>query len=311
MLPRRVALISSCDHNYFPLLREWIHSIRRAPGSRGMDICVLDSGMTAEQLEQLRPLVDRLATARWPTAIPAKKIRGREYFRACVNRPFLNDYFPDYEYYFWMDADTWVQNWDAVELFLEGAARGKIALTGQADRAYPKGMRVKWLGPWPLKIRSFYFSNARRAFGVGVAKQLYAYHGLLAGAYCLHRDAPHWKVWQRLILQALERGNAFTAEQLALGMMVHLEGLPAEILPSWCHWLGGYGALWDKDHERWVEPYLPHMPIGILHLSGRKEMRMDRSFLVPYRTLQGEAVQMSYRYPWFDGASCTELTTPS
>lgn len=195
---RKTAFISSSDSNYFPLLLEWVHSLRAHPQSKGMDICIMNAGMSAEQLDKLRPHVTKIVEAEWPCKIAAHKIRGREYLKACVARPWIPEYFPEYDTYFWMDADTWVQNWDAVELFLEGASRKKICLTGQVDRAYPRQIRLKWLWRWPWKVRGFYFSNARKAFGFKTARELLPYHVLLAGAFCLDKDAPHWVRWQAL-----------------------------------------------------------------------------------------------------------------
>jgi hypothetical protein len=295
-MTEKITFVSSCDNNYYPLLREWIESIRAFPQSRNIDICIMNAGMTAEQLAELRPVVTSLKDAEWPCPIPARKIRGREYLKACVARPFMMNYFPGYDLYFWMDADTWVQNWEAVELFLEGGRRKKIALTGQVDRGYPRQLRVKWLWRWPWKVRGFYFSNARKAFGFRAAKELLPYHVLLAGAFCLHKDAPHWKRWQELVIQAVKRGKVFTAEQLALGVMCYREGYPFELLPGWAHWLCQFKPLWNARTRKFVEPFLPHHEIGILHLSGFDEMRMNRAVTTDFETVDGDKVQMSYRY---------------
>jgi hypothetical protein len=301
----KITFISSADSNYYPMLREWIHSIRRFSQSADMDICILDVGMSEEQVETIRPLVNDIKTADWPSKIPQSRIRGREFIKACVNRPFLKDYFPGYDLYFWMDADTWVQNWKPLEYFIEGAKRGKMSLTSQSDRSYPKGMRVKWLFDWPWKVRGFYFTNARKAFGRYMARELFPYHVVLAGAFCLHKDAPHWEKWQELILKALKKGKPFTSEQLTLGVMIHIEKLPAEIMPAWCHWLCEFKPLWDEANSRWVEPFLPHEELGILHLSGYDKMRVDRSDTTDFHTLQGNTVEMSYRYPHFNGETGT------
>lgn len=307
-MSEKITFISSADHKYFPMLREWIHSIRRFPESHGLDICILDVGMTEEQLATIRPLVTVIKPADWPKKIPAHRIRGRDFIKACVNRPFLKDIFPGYDIYFWMDADTWVQRWQPVEYFIEGARRGKMSLTSQSDRAYPKGMRVKWLGDWPWKVRGFYFTNARMAFGRDMARKLFPFHVVLAGAFCLHKDAPHWAKWQELILKALEKGKPFTAEQLTLGIMIHLEKLPAEVMPAWCHWLCEFKPKWDAANKCWVEPFLPHEGLGILHLSGYDRMRIDRSDTTDFQTLDGKTIQMTYRYPWFNGETGEETS---
>ena len=107
-------------------------------------------------------------------------------------------------------------------------------------------------------------------------------------------------------LQALEKGKPFTAEQLTLGIMVHIDKLPAEIMPAWCHWLCEFKPLWDENNRRWVEPFLPHEELGILHLSGFDQMRIDRTETTDYQTLSGKTVQMSYRYPHFNGETGQE-----
>ena len=200
-----------------------------------------------------------------------------------------------------MDADTWVQDWRGVDLFLKGAERRKITLTGQADRTYPRQIRVKWLGRWPWKVRGFYFSNALKAFGFNKARELLPYHVLLAGAFALHKDAPHWERWQSLVKEAVKNGKVFTAEQLSLGVMCYLEGYKFEILPAYTHWLCEFKPAWDADKKRFVEPYLPHETLGILHMSGFDEMRLDRSLTTDFQTLDGKTVQLSYRYPAYDG----------
>ncbi|MBU0800673.1 MAG: hypothetical protein KKA05_06675 [Alphaproteobacteria bacterium] len=298
----KVTFVSSSDSRYFPLLLEWIHSVRAQPQSAGIDICIMNAGMTPAQIEKIRPLVTVVKDAEWPCPIAEHKIRGREYLKACVARPFIPDYFPGYDTYFWMDADTWIQDWAGVELFLRGAQKKKICLTGQVDRAYPRQVRVKWMGRWPWKVRSFYFSNARQAFGFKTAQKLLPQHVLLAGAFALRADAPHWKRWQELVTEAVKKGKVFTAEQVSLGVMAYIEGYEFELLPAWTHWLCEIKPMVDGATGKFVEPYLPHNTIGILHMSGWDEMRLNRALTTDFKLLAGGAVERSYRYPPFDGS---------
>lgn len=297
----RTAFISSADYNYYPMLLEWVHSIRRFPQSATMDICILNAGLKPEQVERLKSEGCVVKNAEWPCDLPAHKIKNKEYLKSCVCRPFIPEYFPEYDTYFWMDADTWVQKWEAVEMFLAGAAKNKIALTSQADRAYPRQIRMKFLGRIPRKIRGFYLSNATESFGFSTAKKLLPYTVLLAGAFALNRDAPHWKRWQELMLTALKKGKVFTAEQLSLGVLCYLEGYEAEVLPAYTHWLCEYKPLWDKEKNMFVEPSLPHEEIGILHISGWDKMRLDRTAITDFKTMDGAVENLSYRYPHFSG----------
>ncbi len=302
----RITLVSGADANYYPLLLEWIHSIKRFPESAGVDICILDAGLTAEQVENLRPYAARIVRPDWPVELPAQKTSGKEYLKSCVCRPFLPKIFPGYDTYMWMDSDTWVQNWSAVALFLQGAALypGKMILTGAVDRAYKRQIRVKWLWKWPYRVTNFYFSNAQKPFGFKIARELLSHYLLSAGCFALAGNAPHWQAWQDLAVIAMRRGKLFPAEQLSLGVLLHVKGFAAEVLPAYTHWLCGQTLLkWDGNHSQFVEPYLPHAPIGILHMAGIDDMRADRSATRTLETLSGGTIAKNYRYPHYDAGN--------
>ena len=299
--------VSGCDANYYPMLLEWVHSVRRFEQAAEFDICIMDTGLLPQQVQHLSTVVDKIVKPDWPCDLPVDKIHGKDFLKSCVCRPFIPQIFPGYDLYMWMDADTWVQDWRAIDLFMQGAARKKITLTGQVDRAYPKAARIKWLGRWPWKVRNFYFTNALKAFDFKTAKHLLSQHVLLAGTFAMHVDAPHWSRWQALVIHAMRRGNVFTAEQTSLGKLCYLEGYPFEILPGWTHWLCEFKPLWDAQDERFIEPYLPHEPIGILHVSGYDDMRLDRNVLTDFVTADGERVEKSYRYPHYDGEKLQEM----
>lgn len=296
MSKNRIALITGGDHKYYPLITELIASIKRFPQSAGVDLHVLDAGLTDTQRADLRAQNIGVFTPDWPNDHIAKRGQGIEYVKACILRPFLRDLVPGYDIYIWLDGDTWVQDWAAIDLYIRGAETRAMTCTMQVHHAYPKSMRLSWLGPLPFRPRSFYYSNARKAFGGRMARKLFAHNVFLAGAFALHRDAPHWDRWQELILQALKRGKMFTAEQLTLGIMLHLDKYKVEILPLWTNWLCGFGLKYDPVAQRFTEPYLPHQPLGVLHLCGFDEMRIDDSVTIDVPWLDGSVHKMSLRF---------------
>lgn len=293
---KKTAFCTGCDSNYFPLLAELILSVQRFEQSKNIDWCFWDVGLKPEEIEWLKQYSNNIIKPDWPLPHLAEQYKHKEYIKACVNRPFLPQHFPGYETYVWLDPDTWVQDWASIDMFLQGAAKGKIALTAQVDRAYPRTLRATFLGAIPLKIKGFYVSNARKAFGWQLAQKLMRYHVLLAGMFALRADAPHWQHWQGLLKDALKKGNAFTAEQLTLGIMCHLDNYEAEILPAYAHWLCEFKPKWDEKREMFVEPYVPHQPIGVLHMAGFDDMRIDRNLTLDFETLDGKIVKKSYRF---------------
>ena len=303
-----VAFVSGCNDKYFPILVEWLHSLRSYEQGRAASVCILDVGLSEEQVEYLKPRVDRIVNPEWPMKLPASRVRGREYLKACVCRPFIPEIFPGYETYVWMDADTWIQDWRGIDLYIQGAQRGKLAITSQADRSYLRQFRIKWLGALPIKVRGFYYTNALKAFGLPTAKKLLPFQVLNAGTFAMRGDAPHWKRWQEMVKKALVKGKVFTAEQLTLGMITYLEKYPAEILPAYCNWLCEAKPYWDKTQKKFIEPNLPHEILSVVHISGWDDMRLDRRITTEFDTLQGDKVMMSYRYASFDGESLEELS---
>jgi hypothetical protein len=299
----RIALVTGSDANYYPLVREWIHSVRRFEQSKGCDICVIDAGLTDAQRAELASLGAKTVNPDWPAPLPQSKIKGREFLKACVCRPSIPNIFPGYDIYMWMDADTWVQDWSGVELFLKSAREkpDRLAVTPQSDRAYEKHTRVKWIWRWPWKVNSFYSNNARGPFGFKVARELLPRFTLNAGCFALRGDAPHWKRWQELARQAMMKGSAFTAEQTSMGVLVYIEGYKAEFLPSYSHWMCVARPAYDEEKKLFVEPFLPHLPLGIVHMSGVDEMRGDRDATSPFETLKGKSVNLNIRYPHYDG----------
>lgn len=305
----KLVFVSASDSNYYPMLLEWIHSIRRFEKGRAANICIIDAGLKDQQIKRLNELDCKTHTPDWPCDIPKSKIRGRNYLKGCVCRPFINTYFPGYEMYIWMDPDTWIQKWDAIEMFVKGANQNAITLTSQTDRAYLKQIRIKWLGTIPLKIRGFYFSNAKAAYGSKIAKKLYDYNVLLAGMFALRGDAPHWRAWQDLMIEKLQKnkGKIFTSDQLTLGKLCYLKNYKTVILPAYMHWLCNTKALWDENKKMFVEPYLPNEEIGILHLSGWDKMRLDRAERTNFETLNRSTINYTYRYPYYDGELDQEI----
>lgn len=304
----RICLVSGGDDRYFPLLLEWIHSVRRFPQGDGFDICILDAGLTDEQTALLRTgLAHNVVTPDWPGPLAARPPKGQDHLKACVARPFLPKLFPGYDLYIWMDADTWVQDWFAVEWLIAGAEKGALAICPQADRAYGKTMRLGWVGPIPWRPRSFYYSNGRKAFGGRIARSLFPYPTVNAGVFALRADAPHWARWQTLIVQALRKGKIFTAEQLTLGMLIYLDRMKTEFLPALCNWLCSTRPAWDVKTRMFVEPSVPHHPIGIMHLSGLDAIRLDRAIQTEFSTLGGGNTMASFRFPGYDGEKRTPL----
>jgi len=283
--PSELIIVSAADSGYFPLLRDMVLSVRTL--RRDVPLGVLDLGLAGEERAWLGEQRATIVKPGWDVDFPGRE-RMPETFKAQVARPFLPRHFPGYAMYLWVDADAWLQDWRAVELYCAAAGRDRLAIALELDRAYKRHYKRPKLFGWDLA-----WKNYRRAFGWRVADRLGRNPTANCGVFALHRDASHWAAWARILGQVLRRTRFFFAEQIALNYLIFAEHLPANFLPAYCNWaIGDALPAFDAARGLFVEPYAPHETIGVMHLAGRDaktgRFRLNR--------LDGGTVETSLRY---------------
>jgi hypothetical protein len=278
-------VVSAGDAGYFPLLRDAVTSVRALRSTAAIGI--LDLGLSAEQRAQLAGIGATVVRPGWDVDFPGRAGMP-DTFKAQVARPFLPRHFPGYEMYFWLDADAWLQEWRVVELYRAAAGRDRLAITPEIDRAYKRHYKRPKLFGWTLA-----WKNYREAFGWRVADRLGRNPMVNCGVFALHRDAPHWQVWQNLLGRVLQRTRFFFAEQTALNYAIFAEKLPVNFLPSYCNWMVGDAApAFDPIGRRFVEPYAPHEVIGVMHLAGPEQ----KNHVFDLERLGGGRIHTALRY---------------
>jgi hypothetical protein len=278
-------IVSVGDSGYFPLLRDAIMSVRAL--NQAVALGVLDLGLLPDQRAWLEGERVQLVAPGWDFDFPGRE-SAPNYLKAEFSRPFLPRHFPGYEMYFWLDADAWVQEWRAVDIYCAAAAKGRLAITVEIDRAYKRHYkRPKLFG------RTLPWKSYREAFGWRVADRLGRNPFANCGVFALRAEAPHWEAWARTLGRALQRSHFFLAAQTALNYVIYAEKLPVDFLPCYCNWMPGDAPpAFDAARGLFVEPYAPHEAIGIMHLAGpeqkNKVFRLD--------CLDGDTVETSLRY---------------
>ena len=281
--------ITAGDAPFFSLLQGTIDSVRANEIGKRIPLAVLDCGFTAKQLNWLKSRVNLVMKPDLPFSFPDSE-RQPEFVKGLMARPWLRDLFPGNDYFLWLDADCWIQDWSAVELFLEGARRRGLAIVPEVDR----GSKTQYGNlPW---FWNFMAANYEKAFDRQTAQRLLSYPILNAGVFCLHGTAPHWDVWKQHLHTATQKTVDLFTDQTVLNYVVYSGPLfeRTELLPSWCNWTCHFGMPgWDRQRSCFVEPYLPHTRIGIIHLSGK--VKHER---VALRSTDGGFADVNMR---FDG----------
>ena len=292
-------IVSLADSNYFELLNELIDSIKRFDESKNVAICILDAGLTEDQKLKLSQKVDDIKSAEWDIKVSAFKVKGKEWLKSQVSRAFLPKYFPGYEKYLWIDADAWVNKWEALDLYFKGSNANKLAISTSADRSYGRVLRADWLIGSIAKVKSQNYKHAKSSgFSETVARKIALMPHLNIGVFCLNADAPHWVVWQKNLKQALSSGKIFGSEQVAMNIAIYVDDLEIEILPAYCNWTHIYRLKFDTVNNTLVEPYLPNHEIGIVHLAGKTSdvVRFNKNHLSEIKTLEGKIIKKSLRF---------------
>ena len=290
-------IVSSCDSKYFHLLKELFLSIKKTNLFNEYDFAVLDTGMDLNQLNYLKDNKIIIAKARWDVKVPQYKILGRNHLKTQTARAFLPNYFPNFKIYIWLDADLWLNDVDSFLLYEKGALNNSLAITPQVDRAYYKLASVEWFFNFPKRIKTINYKNIGKSVSKKLAKK-YAFHATLnAGAFAIKSNSLIWDIFQKNVKLASKKGRIFGTDQVALALSVYEDKIPTEFLPSYCNWMCEFKLpFFDENKKMFIEPYLPHNPIALIHLAGLDEIRSNKDMLSSIKTLNGNVIKRSLRF---------------
>ena len=296
-------IVSLADANYFHLLEELIDSIQKFENSNNTAICILDAGLTNDQIQILNKKVDEIKKAEWDIKVPESKINGKEWLKSQVSRAFLPRYFPTYKKYLWIDCDAWVQDWNSIELYFKACENGKLGITQTFTPGYRIMSKVSWLFGKLAIIKSQNFKHAVKSkIGIDKARKLAFAPHINIGVFSLEKNSKCWENWQKNLNITLANGPIFGSEQLAINMCVYADDVDTEFLPHNCNWIvSNLMPKFDQGKNIFVEPYLPNQKIGIIHLASgiwqdNRDMRTDKNLKISLKTLSNTTILKSLRF---------------
>lgn len=255
----RLLIVTAADETFVPLLKGLVESLHRhGTPQRGHFAC-LDVGLAAGSRDWLRGYTDRVVNPEWDIPLDDALAIAKPHLRAITARPFLPRYFPGYDIYLWMDADTWVQEWYAIDWYAAAAADGRLAIAAEVDRSYQQPVDV-----WKWRMERLF-----AYYGETAAKLLYAQQYYNSGVFALRADAPHWEIWASGLRRGVDATNGtLCTDQTALNYMIWSKQLPTHPLPAVCNWMCHLAKpIYVPQTGRFHEPFLPHQAIGIMHLA--------------------------------------------
>lgn len=284
-------LVTGADANYFHMAQGLILSLLEAapsPPSLGF----LDLGCQPDQIDWLAGHGVEVRAAEWDFDFPGRATTHRR-FQAMSARPMLPRYFPDREVLAWMDGDSWVQDWAAVELLLAGARDHGFAVAPEVHPSY-SGLSTK-----SRELRDFLHVGYEAGFGREVADR-YATYAVINTGVCAYRPESILRSrWIENLGQAVQRTRHFMVELLSMNLALYSDYdrlYPEHIalLPATCNWMCHQATpLLDERTGFFLAPTPPHERIGILH---RTSDALKRRGTIPVRTVQGTVVDSTLEY---------------
>ena len=267
-------IVSGADSGYFELLQGCVRSIRDKPEGRRIALGILDVGLKGEQRRWLEGHGATISAPGWDLDFPERAATPR-YKQAQYGRPFIPKHFPGHDVYLWIDADAWVQDWAAIDLFFRAAENNTIALVPEIDRSY----------------RNFYHAyeefhgvigeGYRAIFDEPLASRLTRQPLLNNGVFALSAGAPHWQAWADTLRTALQRSRNQLVDMTSLNHVIYEQKLSAHFLPARCNWIAHHAEpRRDVAHGFLTEPYLPYQKLGIVHLTLWMKSRLDLRYPV-------------------------------
>lgn len=260
----RIVLVSASDAKFFYLLEDLLASIEAGAKRDGVDVAVLDVGLKPAQRAKLEQRGIIVRTPKLDYDISFFKTAPESYFRSMTARPHLPSHLPGYDIYVFIDADAWVQDWEAVRLYVTSALLKDVALTPEVDRSYGVLFSPDTVAEWRLK-------TYRRCFEEKVAISLAVFPMINSGIFAARADSPVWEKWSNLLGHLYKHVGEpfFFAEQAAMNIMIRSEQISASLLPSRCNWMCNRATpVLRKNGTVLCEPQPPFVPLGIIHITG-------------------------------------------
>ena len=102
----KTAIVSGANKNYFDHLLTLCKSLKKnkiIDNLNDVSICIFNIDFTDDQIIKLQEYSKNIISPKWDFKLKFKTLEWKKLLTA---RPFLTDYFPNFDNLNWLDADT-------------------------------------------------------------------------------------------------------------------------------------------------------------------------------------------------------------
>ena len=193
------------------------------------------------------------------------------WYKLLTERPFIKDYFPGYQKYIWLDADTEVFDSEAIKNLAEATEKNDLAISPEVNESYVfKNTKfgLKKIFSSFYKISGWSFKNYNKYISKKLGEELFFKPLFNNGVFCMRSDSIIWEQWKTEYQGALNNAKTnygIKTDQLSLNKLIYENFKLISILDSTNNWIVSKSEVIIKKNNFFFTPSFPRRKINILH----------------------------------------------
>ena len=290
----KTAIISGCDNNYFNTYLNLYHSLVDNKCFEYADICLVNISVSENNIKKISKNIKKIIEPNWDFNF---KFKTNDWKKILTIRPFLKKYFPEYDTYIWLDADTWVQTHEFINDFVEVSKTGKVGIIPEYDINYEVN-REKYSFNKIIfnlyKAKGWSYKNLKKYFDQKTFNKLFQKPILNAGVFSIPGESIIWDLWAEEYQKIVENSSddyCLNMDQASLNKILYNNLDLVNFFNSEYNYLIKNSLpLINKNNFFCIKDY-PFNKIKILHLTG-----IDKNKLYEIKTIEGNKVKTKFQY---------------
>lgn len=284
---KKNVIVTGSDKKYYPFLKNLVNSLIKSNSLDICDLCILDVEDNSQYLEELDSKITKKKKANFNLNILFKD--RQDWFKLLTERPFMKDYFPGYDKYIWMDADTEVLSNDGIKNIIDACDDKDLAIAPEINESYvfkSSKFGIKKIFKSYYKISGWSFKNYRKYFSDRIGEDLFFKPLFNNGIFCLKSTSKIWDLWKTEYQGALNKAKTsygIKTDQLSLNKIIYENFEKISILDSTNNWLVSRSEKIKRINNDFFTPSFPNRKINILHYT---QLNFDDNFMIEEKNIE-------------------------
>ena len=290
----KTAIISGCDENYFNTYLNLYNSLINNKCYELADLCFVNISVSDANLRKISKHVKKIIKPNWDFNL---NFKTKDWKKILTIRPFLKNYFPGYDNYIWLDADTWVQGNEFINDFVEVSKLGKISIIPEFNinyETYRNKYSFKKIIFDFYKAKGWSYKNLKKYFDKKTLNDLFQKPILNAGVFCFPEVSIVWDLWAKEYRKIVENASddyCLNMDQASLNKILYNNLDLVNFFDSEYNYLikNSFPVIDDKNHFC-IKDY-PYKKIQILHLT-----QIDFNKLYDIKKINGKKIKKKFHH---------------